>query len=538
MNHALRTLSFVSACLLSNLAFVGCSDPAHIDTAPRTEVIPVEFENCAASDEWLPNTPPVEMFKPLPHPMTECPFYRGGWQNFLIAMQPQADGTPALLNFPTIDTAFTSRIKHPANRSYLGDVKQAGRREILIDRNGNSLYYGIHMNEAFKQFIADNDLKTSDKLQAYPKDQPGLFFPAGLTEFKSAWQIVEGDAATIAAETADYISMQTTVPTLTQDANGTIQEDRDKPLPVTVRLLAVHVVYTLPGHPEFIWASFEHSLGAPDSAAADGKRNVAPTFDGENPSKDDPNNTHVQRPASDHDFLLYKGGALVTESNVAKPDSSLHLVGQKFKDPVTGLPQSTSIYRMFPASKSNTTEPDEAITSLNNSVESLFGPMPTDKRGHYRLVGAQWMDKPDFFRINFPIQNDRSSPFAQLPPLGIGPDQFDAELARDGADSKYSILAGEDRMSSTAMESFTQPPGSFQNCFSCHNTRAINSNGVAVDDQKEGVKLLEPGLLNVSHVISQFILEDCYLPKDANIVDDPSNPGVRMAICPKFVAPQ
>ena len=59
---------------------------------------------------------------------------------------------------------------------------------------------------------------------------------------------------------------------------------------------------------------------------------------------------------------------------------------------------------MFPASKSNTTDPDDAITSLNHNVEAVFIEATTqvalpsyDKRGHYRLVGAQWMDKPGFF---------------------------------------------------------------------------------------------------------------------------------------------
>jgi len=179
----------------------------------------------------------MALFKPLPHPTTECPFYRGGWHNFLLAMQPDASGKPALLSWPTIDTTFTSRFKHPADRSFLGDVKQAGKREILIDQNGNSLYYGIHVNEAFRQFIADNDLKTSDKLQAYPTEKSYLFFPAGVAEFKSAWQIVEGDAAAVAAQTDGYISMVTTVPTLSQNAMKEILENRDTPRTVTVELL-------------------------------------------------------------------------------------------------------------------------------------------------------------------------------------------------------------------------------------------------------------------------------------------------------------
>jgi len=231
-------------------------------------------------------------------------------------------------------------------------------------------------------------------------------------------------------------------------------------------------------------------------------------------------------------FLLYKPGTAANHANISisedcmgNPTNCLHLneAQQRFIDPATNQPQQTSIYRMFAASKSNTTEADEAITSLNNNVEHLFQMasdmqvLPAnDKRRFYRLLGGQWMDKPKFYHNNFPIQNDATSPYAQTPGsdadifgVGIGQTQFKAQLEIDGADSQYSILAGEDRMSSTAMESFTQFAGSFPNCFSCHNTQAITAHGTPVNTDRTSFKLLDPGLLNVSHVISQFVLEDC-----------------------------
>jgi len=241
--------------------------------------------------------------------------------------------------------------------------------------------------------------------------------------------------------------------------------------------------------------------------------------------------------------LLYKAGTPVNRANASIPERELNLVGQKFLVPGTSTPQTTPIYRMFAASKSNSTDPDEAITSLNNNVEALFKAYPADKRGHYRLVGAQWMDKPDFFVKDFPIQNSLASPFAAPPKdadhpdsIGIGRTAFLDAIAQDGSDSPYSILAGEDRMSSTAMESFTQV--TFENCFRCHNTQAINANGVALNDQStNAIQLLTPGLLNVSHVISQFILEDCNQPENLKPNDDPLFPNAKMAVCPVFKAP-
>ena len=296
----------------------------------------------------------------------------------------------------------------------------------------------------------------------------------------------------------------------------------------------MHVVYTYPGHPEFIWTSFEHTAATPDAGTKDNQRNAAPTLEGKNPDRRTRTTSNVTDRVSDMEnfYLLYKAHTPANQANSsipedchASPNNCLHLndAQQRFIDPATSLPQQTSIYRMFPASKSNTADADDAVTSLNHNVEALFkmaddaGQLKaTDKRQFYRLLGGQWMDKPNYFHNDFPIQNDLTSPYAQTPKsdadtfgVGVGKDAFVTAIQTDGSDSPYSILAGEDRMSSTSMESFTQFNGSFPNCFQCHNTQGINAHGTSVNSDKSSVKLLDPGLLNVSHVISQFVLEDC-----------------------------
>ncbi len=462
-----------------------CHDPFEFNPEPQGEDV------CAASAEWLPNTPALDLFKPLPHPAPECAFYRGAWQNFLIAMQPDAGGKPAILSYPTIQTLFDSVHPAPATWSELGFLRQAGGRQILIDQHGNPIFYAIHVNQAFADFIDANGLRTA---QGIVDADPKLFFPAGVVEFKSAWQIVEpGDS------TDDYITIQTTVPTLSMDANHRIVEDRTTPRPVTARLLALHVVFTLPGHPEFIWGTFEHSNGTPDTRASDGHRDVAPTTD-LNPDPADPNNLHDDRAVSDTDFVLYHAGTPANAANQAIGEADLQLdeATQKFPE------QQTSIYRMFPASKSSTIEPDDDVSSLNANVEALFASAsvdPTDKRGHYRLVGALWMDKPEYFTNDASLQNDESSPF-------FDQSGYVNDITKNGSDSDFSILAGEDRLSSTAMESFTQSPAAFPNCFSCHSTQAITARGIPLDQDRDGVLVLQPKLLNVSHVLSQFVITE------------------------------
>jgi hypothetical protein len=60
------------------------------------------------------------------------------------------------------------------------------------------------------------------------------------------------------------------------------------------------------------------------------------------------------------------------------------------------------------------------------------------------------------------------------------------------------------------METFTQN-NTFHNCFACHNTQPISTNGTPYDPNNPGglqQLLLKPANINVSHLFSEFILRD------------------------------
>jgi hypothetical protein len=505
--NGLKSLLFVS--VLGFTVVTACKDPTHFDTTPTQAVeIAEPPENCPASAEWLPSTPALAQFEPLPHPATECPFYRGAWQSFLVATQPGADGEPAFRSYPTIDDLFVSKTPHAprntAQRAWLGDIKQAGGRQILIDQRGRSIYYGIHTNQAFADFIDSNGLKTADAIK---NADPSLFLPSGLVEFKSAWQDIEGVPE---AEYAGYITTTAWVPHLSQHPTShKIVEDKNKPRLIKVALLALHVVFTLPGHPEFIWATFEHVNGAGDIDNA-----PASTL---NPKLTDPFNlkdTGVVCPAG---YPLCKAGTKTNQGNQPLSETELHLDEASQSSPG----QQTSIYRMYPGSKSNGIDADAAIGTLNANLKALFAQKaPKDKRARYKLIGATWMDKPAFFRIDSSFQNDQGSALLQntnqptvsqdderkaLLAKGVTPTQ---DLLENGGDSPFSLLAGEDRLSSTAMESFTQSPAAFPNCFACHNTQAVTARGIPAGKDTSSAMLMGPKLINVSHIFSQFVLEE------------------------------
>ena len=81
----------------------------------------------------------------------------------------------------------------------------------------------------------------------------------------------------------------------------------------------------------------------------------------------------------------------------------------------------------------------------------------------------------------------------------------DPDIIVNGADSLKSNLAGEDRLSSIAMESFTQPADSFTNCFSCHDTRSTTARGVPSARDQGAQVLLQPKLINVSHIFNEVV---------------------------------
>jgi hypothetical protein len=579
------------------------------------------------------------MFTPAPHPDTECPFYRGAFQNFLIALTPLPNGDPALVNYPTLDDAFQSTIPHrtrntgtpypvsaratvgsgpPTGRAWLGAVRQAGQRNVLVDQDNHTLYYGLHMNQAFYDFIQAEKLNTVNGILNV---DPNLSFPPGLVEFKTAWKDIDpqdfpdssghlgtpngivppppqgdfgpGSAFAIPnpgpAPTwdANYITTTAWVPYLTQDpASGTMLEDRDHPLLRKVALVAIHSVYTLPGHPEFVWGSIQHVnlnaydpapiafagvyvAGAPDSQPDTSGPNGAAAL----PAADDPQNASVTAPPSQHDYLLYKGG---TPENTADQPIVAGPVSQsgflKFDEPSQSFPgQAESVYRMFPGSKADTLQPDSAVFSLNSNLNTLFGNAmgsgamnaQIDKRFNYRLVAAVWMDKPSFFGLGSDgqgqsFQNDETNPLvigAQQNPPNIYPnvsqgvfcgtplDSTDTsgdspkatganntvpgcstradDLAKGdnpatlyqtnavGTDYEFSLLGGEDRLSSTSMETFTQN-NTFHNCFACHNTLPISTNGTPYTGAGGGGSPLitKAAMINVSHLFSEFVLRD------------------------------
>jgi hypothetical protein len=265
----------------------------------------------------------------------------------------------------------------------------------------------------------------------------------------------------------------------------------NEPRHVTLALVGIHVVFTLKGHPEFIWSIFEHvdGQGTPD---------VAPSAE-HNPAAQKPQK--LRRPIAPKYTLFPAVGASPASDASEVPTSANEIptpaqISANFdvgKQTFTkaGTAFTTPIYREFWTSKISEDGIDDDIEAVNKSMaENVFPAADfdhaNDKRDHYRLIGAVWMDDPDGvtkFEKRFVYRRSINNV---------------VDGAEVGSDDSNAVIAGEDRLSGAAMESFTQKSTDSPNCFSCHDTSAIRP--------KTGPPILQPSMANVSHILSRFLL--------------------------------
>jgi hypothetical protein len=227
-----------------------------------------------------------------------------------------------------------------------------------------------------------------------------------------------------------------------------------------VALIGLHVVFRPENHPEMVWATFEYDRNAPSLKG--------------NPTKlqDTAACNNAQEPRDEtvaddgKPYVLYQNGTAYVDAN--KKPTAYTIVDAAAQ---TFAPRA-SIVRAFPFSacspstvpKDAVAEIDRAITTLNQNVK----PKLTQRAAwlaNYSLVGAVWQDDNKSMDPSVQFKSDKTFPDAQL--------------------------GGEDRLSSTSMESFTQT--TFQSCFACHDTQA-----------KGG---LDPKRISVSHLFERFAVK-------------------------------
>jgi hypothetical protein len=389
--------------------------------APAPGMAPASSGDCAAPASWFPHsqTPEPDPNQPF---NSFCAFHQWAWQSFLWLTQTTG-GKLRFETFPTVedviagkDTASTrgpmklavrTQKVHGPHQS-LNEVTQADSLGVLVAHGGRASYYAQYVNpQMFQQIVSLhwNDPKVLNQIP------PNTEFATGDVELKVSWKIVEpGEAA---SKYSNYYVRPALVDRLVTGPDGNVGIDKKSPpLAVQVALVGFHVVGWVQGHPEAVWATFEHDDNAPD---------LAPS---QSPSV----------PVSSRDWAFYTAGTLALNCN--QVDTS-----QLTLDAATQtLTPVTQVCRQFPFGMAAGTAPTDpnlrAITTLNASVKSQLG---EDTAKSYFEVGAIW--------TNGDLQPNND---------------------------QQAHLVGSTLLNNSVIETFTQNIQTSHDCFSCHNTLMYN----------------------------------------------------------------
>ena len=161
------------------------------------------------------------------------------------------------------------------------ELGQAGGNAVLMTRNNGLVYYLLQINDVFAYFktgMTDGkfsaplptefpiDASLLGKITDIAKNAPAPFTRTGFQdnvalsmELKSSW--VE---ASKLGNPQDYLTIKATIPNFVPSGTNKLVQSGTKN--VDLALVGFHVVGSAAGHPEMIWATFEHVSNTPNLA--------------------------------------------------------------------------------------------------------------------------------------------------------------------------------------------------------------------------------------------------------------------------------
>jgi len=333
---------------------------------------------------------------------------------------------------------------------------------ILMAQTGSLVYSSMHVNDVFAVFLTGQKNGQLPSATQFPTTAAeitqitnyaathGITIPdpeAMAVEVKMTWVEAQG-----LPDPSKYITIMATIPAYSANSTNT-EWTRTGQKTVKMALVGVHVVgFTagLPGHPEGIWATFEHESNAPaltyDYRSTSGVKTVNPDFSkawlfsaASPPAGSMFNEPHMQQDPLNTDNIQAIGTFQITPSNTMRVEA-------------WGAAANASPNPLDPTPADSNSE----LISINNGVRGLLD--SADPRARMIMTSNTWT-----------IQ-------------GGGPS------SNFGNPGNAAIVAGRavgtSQMANTTAETYQQPPfalpftSSFSkfnnNCFSCHTTNTTS----------------------------------------------------------------
>jgi len=370
MKNPSTKIFMLAVSILFSVLITSCKDnPENLYTSASID------ENCPKPLAWLEENPvPEPNYATFPcgytvekdssgkPSVTNLAFHEISWQYFLWLTEEVTEGTEKMLRFESMYSDEAINIKDandPKGKEHiLGGIQQAGSNSVLVDENQRAVYTTMIIDPIYRDFVVKNNLNDPESLRKFPAKTN---FPDGAMSMKAAWKIVtKGQKAPKGAytRTSKLYTVVKIYGNLTTSDNYKDPSKRET-IEETVALVGFHIAVVVKGHPEFIWATFEHN----DNTTNSGIKN-------ENES---PNFT----------FLSFN----VSNTGALSVDSKTQVISQAY-----GINPTTQVLRIHQFGGGNT-QNQENIASLNATVHKSLD--STSMLQNYHEVGAVWFNKAD-----------------------------------------------------------------------------------------------------------------------------------------------
>ena len=452
--------AMMASCLLGTGAWGQTTLPDYSGTP--CAVTPGElsrwFTNDRISKNAMVNPADSTAFPPAAT-NTTCDFYKWGAQMFLWPTSPTGgafvfDGPMFYdvvaaagggLKYVVNDGATANSFGLRAEKSdQIEETGQAGGSGVLLSQQESLTYYGMSTNDVYANYLTLQKNGEFDGSQYatlknnFPTTEAELLTIEGLSgktfadgealamELKTSWV----DASTV-PDKSRYILINADIPSYNRSDPRLWTLNPNPDLNQELALVGMHVVATVKGHPEMVWATFEHIDNAPDASFY----------------INDGSGANIQVPFNGNGNWLFRKSGGTEESHIVE----LANVNNGNIDASTSAPIGASqVVRLNPwgslAGTAANAENNTELTGLNFSIRRpLYG--VGDVRANYIQIGGIW------------------SAEGQIPTSGTD-----------------SVLRGSLKIANATMETFHQFPDKnngfvSDNCFTCHGT----SSGKGID---------------------------------------------------------
>lgn len=266
---------------------------------------------------------------------------------------------------------------------------QAGSSGALVGTNKSLVYYITMVNDVYAYFLTGvkdkklngNQFPTTasarDSILAYAKANGFVAPPdpdALAMELKTSWVEVKD-----LPNAATYIQIKAKVPVYDK-SNPKLWVLTGKSTVTTLALVGMHVVGSVAGHPEMIWATFEHQKNAPNDAYSyrdiNGKIKQVKADSG----KDWLFNVNADDTTKNTQRMTVKNNTIIIDSShpesIYTPNIKRIMAWGVASDTIPNAEDK------IPA------DSNSEIISINNAIRKML--VGNDIRKNYLLIGATW----------------------------------------------------------------------------------------------------------------------------------------------------